>query len=1533
MSKKEFLELQRLKSTASEQPAPQIIPQKPPEGNQRVPHQDLNTWSNPIPQQVTAYADSRNPQILPNQRRPLHTNQNVTHPSSFENNGLKLRSDQLTAVYRVDNQAIPANGPAPTLPSNIPDKQITQRHTPGGQPPQVGSRVEERTPKEPKAPKKQKPLPADAPEDIGQDVQQAPHAARPRPTQRVEENSSFGMQGVPEDSKLANKKAKTKNTEQLHPPALVDQPGIAPQSQKPLKQTHTASNPHQTMQKKNVLANSRIPVQANGSYEEVQFEHQSFGLPYHDPGDSNVGQSYRIGDSSDLPRATIGGSELTGQKLASLGNRPISSLVQEEPSRVPVPGPSSNPAVPKKDSKKHTPQPHPQLPKKPQPHLGEALPSEPQNREAEIAQKKLPKKAKPSPSEEAPPQSTQGRNPARPPAGEKVPDPGQGLTLQEAPRNDRADDAQLSKIRHLQDQVKLLEDSCVQLESFSRSIGIGIEFYLEYDWVRFIEKVRSYLLEVQKVDGPPDSGSNPQNKLSDKRLSILENSISKKLAHVELIIQSEAKGQASLSKESVSRDGNAQSMRTVHQKVGQSTGPQDPARQDPSSKQPDPASQPSTEQRPAQPPQNLSQSVEQTAAKSAGRPSQPRPPVAEPDAYQDHYAFLSASSRTTARVHQEFIKQNLTHSSYGSIIYSPFAFHFSPVPQYSVAANLAPQTYHQADFQYQPVQGYSSFLPNPLAAEEFSAPGLPGVVQGLDSNREHYSGPNTGHHPSDFDQAPLTEGLQNAHIGQAQEAGLSGEPQEGCPVDFPAPVDLPAQPDELEIQKSASVPGDAGSEVLPPSIQVDSREELLASGSVFRQADNRLESAGFISNIALVELASNLHQGDDLGYSMNLFGRFPAKKEEPLSTSSRDVRPNLSNGFSLFAAGPNRKDSEEQKKVSVEHEYESSSGSRSRRELLFNSDDESSQGQDKRSSGEAASADHQRNLQSVRSGSSDSEHLGPESKGEIRPAGGLAALVDALADGPQAEETHPQERDAPRSTSERSAQEKVPETHHTEAPANGPNPATAQEPNFEAAPAHAESSSEHSGTPRSEGNRTSPEPGSTREQLPEARAPQTQLGGGEVGASELDPHLPAQGTTSPALPEAAGASLESIGGAEPLDHQTQLVSAGIPALADPTAQPAPDRCLDSPPRLQAQPSHDGSIHPDSKESHPSADLKLEQQVDISRPELDAELDLALQTNRNEKGGKPESQESPPFAMNESSVTSDPGENGMASRREPSAPLVENQGPEEEQTEREEINLESLRTSSNKLPEPESEGQNHKELKEEPEAESQKLCTEIVESEANERDAPKSEERDGASIPVAQPAASAFFEMKSEAESSNHSHKESAQGRNGQSSLKVSEGMKSKQSEVSVHEQTTPIISTPKTALQSKPRYSSQPVSGKGLEYHKSKLEEVCHRALQESMVSVRKVLEMYASRRGDKKTDADYFTREENPENLSLFDICTNPNYAVVVKKKINKLTESERIDFFYQIKPFLMELAKDSIGILVIYTLISMSSHTSSRY
>lgn len=1521
MSKKEFLELQRLKSAASEQPAPQIIPQKPPEGNQRVPHQDVNMWNNPNPQQVTAYADSRNTQILPNQRRPQHTNQIVTHPSSFENTGSKLRSDQLTTVYRVDNQATPANGPAPTPPSNIPDKQFTQRHTPGGQAPQVGSRVEERAPKEPKAAKKQKPVPADTPEDIGQDVQQAPHGAKPRPNQRVEENSSFGMQGVPEDSKLTTKKAKTKNTEQLHPSAVIDQPSTAPQSQKLQKQTHTApgSNQIQTTQKRNVLANSRNPVQADGSFEDVSFEHQSSGLPYHELSDSsNVGPSYRIGDPSYLPRSTIGSSEVPGQKTASQGNRPISNLVQEEQSRAPVAGPSSNPAAPKKDSKKHEPQSQPQLPKKPQPqlHLGEALPSEPQNREAEIASKKLPKKVKPSPSEEA---QTQGRNPARPPAGEKVPDPGQGLTPQEALRSDKADGDQLSKIRHLQDQVKLLEDSCVQLESFSRSIGIGIEFYLEYDWVRFVEKVRSYLLEVQKVDGPPDGGSNPQNKLSDKRLSILENSISKKLAHVELIIQSETKGQASLSKESLSKDGNAQSARTAQQKVGQSTGPLDPARQDPSSKQPETASQPSTDRRAAQPPQNTNQSVEPTAATSAGRPSQPRPPVAEPDAYKDHYAFLSASSRTTARVHQEFIKQNLTHSSYGSVIYSPFAFRFSPVPQYSVAANLAPQTYHQGDLQYQPVQGYSSFLPNPRAAEEFSDPGMPVVVQGVDSNREYYSGPNIGHHPSDYDQALLTEGLLNGDFGQAQEADLSGELLEAHPADLPATEDLPVHPDELEIPKPASVPGNTGSEMLPPSIQVDSREEMLASGSVFRQADNRLESAGFISNIALVELASNLHQGDDLGYSMNLFGRFPAKKEEPVSTSSRGARPNLSNGFSLFAAGPNRKDSEEQKKVSVEYEDESSSGSRSRRELLFNSDDESSQGQDKRSSGEAAIADRQRNQQSVRSGSSDSGHPGLESKEEILGAGGHAARVDALADGPQAEEIpRPQEREAPRSTSELSAEERVPETHHTEAPANGSNSPTAQEPVFAAAPAPAESCSEHSGTPRSEGNRMPAE------------------AGGEVRALEHDPHHPVQGTASPALPEAAGANLESIGGAEPLDPQTPLVSAGgVPALADPTAHPAPDRCLDSPPRLPAQTTHDGSIHPDSKGPLPSADLKLEQQVDnISRPELDAELDHALEINRNENGGIPDSQEFPPFAMNESSVTSDLGENGVASKREPSAPLVENQSPEEEQTSREEIILQSLRTSSNKLPEPELvDGPNHKERKEEPEAEQQKICTENVESEANERDAPKSEERDAASIPVAQPAASAFVEIKSGPESSNHSHKESAQDRNGQSSLKISEGLKSKQSEASVHEQTKPIVSTPKIALQSKPRNSSHPVSGKGLEYHRSKLEEVCHRALQESMVSVRKVLETYASRRGEKKSDAEYFTREENPENLSLFDICTNPNYAVIVKKKINKLTESERIDFFYQIKPFLMELAKDSIGILVIYTLISMSSLSSFRY
>ena len=107
------------------------------------------------------------------------------------------------------------------------------------------------------------------------------------------------------------------------------------------------------------------------------------------------------------------------------------------------------------------------------------------------------------------------------------------------------------------------------------------------------------------------------------------------------------------------------------------------------------------------------------------------------------------------------------------------------------------------------------------------------------------------------------------------------------------------------------------------------------------------------------------------------------------------------------------------------------------------------------------------------------------------------------------------------------------------------------------------------------------------------------------------------------------------------------------------------------------------------------------------------------------------------------------------------------------------------------------------------------------------------------------------------------------------------------------------------------------------EYHRDKLRALSQAAFRDTFAHVRKVIESYGTKRS---SNEEVFTEEENPDGLSLLDICTHSSYTIIVKKKIERLKEVERIEFFYKIKPFLRTLLKDSIGKFVVYNLVSRS-------
>lgn len=88
-------------------------------------------------------------------------------------------------------------------------------------------------------------------------------------------------------------------------------------------------------------------------------------------------------------------------------------------------------------------------------------------------------------------------------------------------------------------------------------------------------------------------------------------------------------------------------------------------------------------------------------------------------------------------------------------------------------------------------------------------------------------------------------------------------------------------------------------------------------------------------------------------------------------------------------------------------------------------------------------------------------------------------------------------------------------------------------------------------------------------------------------------------------------------------------------------------------------------------------------------------------------------------------------------------------------------------------------------------------------------------------------------------------------------------------------------------------------------------------------------LDTYADsrpRKNDKKTENNFFSRTENPDNLTIYELCITSEYSGIVQRKLTRLKEPERIDLFYLMRPNLLRLTLDGLGKYVIHGLISMS-------
>jgi hypothetical protein len=105
--------------------------------------------------------------------------------------------------------------------------------------------------------------------------------------------------------------------------------------------------------------------------------------------------------------------------------------------------------------------------------------------------------------------------------------------------------------------------------------------------------------------------------------------------------------------------------------------------------------------------------------------------------------------------------------------------------------------------------------------------------------------------------------------------------------------------------------------------------------------------------------------------------------------------------------------------------------------------------------------------------------------------------------------------------------------------------------------------------------------------------------------------------------------------------------------------------------------------------------------------------------------------------------------------------------------------------------------------------------------------------------------------------------------------------------------------------------------------------ELGKRASKAIVSQVGKTLDTYADnrlKRGEKRSEGNFFTEKENPEFLTIYELCTSSEHSGIVQRKLSRLKEHERIDLFYLMKPYLLRLTLDGLGKYVIHGLISMS-------
>lgn len=134
---------------------------------------------------------------------------------------------------------------------------------------------------------------------------------------------------------------------------------------------------------------------------------------------------------------------------------------------------------------------------------------------------------------------------------------------------------------------------------------------------------------------------------------------------------------------------------------------------------------------------------------------------------------------------------------------------------------------------------------------------------------------------------------------------------------------------------------------------------------------------------------------------------------------------------------------------------------------------------------------------------------------------------------------------------------------------------------------------------------------------------------------------------------------------------------------------------------------------------------------------------------------------------------------------------------------------------------------------------------------------------------------------------------------------------------------------PASVQQPSKRQAPVAVANQNREWTKeeaSRLKQAGAKAAEAIRRCCSKALETAASKRQHRRSTESMLSQLSNPKKLPLHELCMDPEYSSSIQRWLNKAKEAERVEFLYDLKPYLQHVAIDYIGKFLLHTLFTMS-------